>query len=131
MKYLSCLFIVVAIALGFSLTRCTNNDSVQENGSKSPEEELAGFKVPEGFVIELVASERDGIINPVQLTFDDRGRLWTQTARMYPLDPVADIKWNDLLKLMNDSAAKAEHPNFRRLLEFGRASCRERVFQYV
>src|SRR3546814_13162410 len=98
MKYLSCLFIVVAIALGFSLTRCTNNDSVQENRSKSPEEELAGFKVPEGIVIELVASERDGIINPVQLTFDERGRLWNQTARMYTVDQVADIKWNELYR---------------------------------
>src|SRR5690606_31924666 len=59
---------------------------------KTPEEELAGFKLPEGFVIELVASERDGIVNPIDLTFDDAGRLWTQTARMYPLDPVMDIK---------------------------------------
>src|SRR3546814_9085991 len=104
MKYLSCLFIVVAIALVFSLTRCTNNDSVQENGSKSPEEELAGFKVPEGFVIELVASERDGIINPVRLTFDDRGRLWTKPARRYTLDSVAEIQRTVFLKCFNDSA---------------------------
>jgi hypothetical protein len=50
----------------------------------TPEQELAGFKVPEGFVIELVASEKDGLINPIDLTFDDAGRLWTQTAIMYP-----------------------------------------------
>ena len=83
----------------------------------SPEEELAGFKLADGFVIELVASEREGIINPVDLTFDDAGRLWTQTARMYPLDPVADIKWNDLLKLMDDQQAQKNHPAFQRILD--------------
>jgi len=81
----------------------------------SPEEELAGFKLPAGFVMELVASERDGVINPVDLTFDDAGRLWTQTASMYPLDPIADIQWNDLLKLMNDPEAQKKHPDFKRI----------------
>ena len=83
----------------------------------SPEEERAGFRLADGFVIELVASERDGVINPVDLTFDDAGRLWTQTARMYPLDPVADIQWNDLLKLMDDSQAQKNHPAFQRILD--------------
>jgi hypothetical protein len=77
----------------------------------TPEQELAGFKVPKGFVIELVASEKDGVINPIDLTFDDAGRLWTQTAMMYPLDPIADIQWNDLLKLMDDPEAQKNHPN--------------------
>ncbi|WP_149240743.1 c-type cytochrome [Dyadobacter sp. 32] len=83
----------------------------------SPEQELAGFKLAGGFVAELVASERDSIINPIDLTFDDAGRLWTQTARMYPLDPVADIQWNDLLKLMDDPEAQKKHPNFKRILD--------------
>lgn len=81
----------------------------------SPEKELAGFTVPEGFVIELVASEQHGVINPIDLTFDDAGRLWTQTARMYPLDPVTDIKWGQLLALMNDPAAQAKNPQFKRV----------------
>ncbi len=83
----------------------------------TPEQELAGFKVPEGFVIELVASEKEGLINPIDLTFDDAGRLWTQTATMYPLDPIADIQWNDLLKLMDDPEAQKNHPNFKRILD--------------
>ena len=56
----------------------------------SPEEQLAMFTLADGFVIELVASEKNGIINPIDLTFDDAGRLWTQTAEMYPLDPLGD-----------------------------------------
>ncbi len=90
-------------------------DAYLSDGIKTPEEELAGFKLPEGFVMELVASERDGVINPVDLTFDDAGRLWTQTAIMYPLDPVADIQWNDLLKLMDDQEARNNHPAFKRI----------------
>ncbi|MBT5816124.1 MAG: hypothetical protein HOI15_17515, partial [Opitutales bacterium] len=72
---------------------------------QTPEEQLAGFELPDGFVIELVASERDGIINPIDLAFDDAGRLWTQTATMYPLDPAMDIEWGDLLKLMDNPEA--------------------------
>src|SRR5690606_13527905 len=76
----------------------------------SPEQQLAGFKLPEGFVIELVASEREGVVNPIDLTFDDAGRLWTQTARMYALDPVMDIKWDELMKLMDNQEARDAHP---------------------
>src|SRR3546814_13653966 len=47
---------------------------------KTAQEELTGFTLPDGFIIELVASEKDGIANPIDLTFDDAGRLWTQTA---------------------------------------------------
>ncbi|CAG4988808.1 hypothetical protein DYBT9275_00162 [Dyadobacter sp. CECT 9275] len=95
----------------------------QENKSQSvrtkvntPEQEQAGFKLAEGFVIELVASEKDSVVNPIDLTFDDAGRLWTQTARMYPLDPVADIEWDDLLRLMDDQEAQKKHPSFQRIL---------------
>ena len=86
----------------------------------SPEEELAGFKVPEGFVVELVASERDGIINPIDMTFDDAGNLWTQTAEMYPLDPVANIKWNELLRLMNNPEEQEKNESFKRIFKLYR-----------
>lgn len=95
----------------------------------TPEEELAGFTLPAGFVIELVASEKEGIVNPVDLTFDDAGRLWTQTARMYPLDPLADVQWNDLLKLMDDQETQRNHPAFKRVLDLfqGRAKGTDQV----
>ncbi|MBC6999830.1 PVC-type heme-binding CxxCH protein [Cytophaga sp. FL35] len=83
----------------------------------SAEEELAGFDVPEGFVVELVASEEDGVVNPIHIAFDDAGRLWTQTAEMYPMDPVSDIAWHDLLNLMNNPEAQEKDPNFKRALD--------------
>ena len=90
----------------------------------SPEKELAGFTVPEGFVIELVASEKHGVINPIDLSFDDSGRLWTQTAQMYPLDPISGMKWKDFLNLMEDKKTQAEHPEFRRIHDLYRLKTR-------
>lgn len=95
----------------------------------TPEEQLHMFDLAEGFVIELVASEKDGIINPIDLTFDDKGRLWTQTARMYPLDPISDVQWQDLLALMEDEKKQAEHPAFKKVLDLyqGKTPGRDQV----
>ncbi|MDN3667413.1 c-type cytochrome [Algibacter miyuki] len=96
----------------FNLTKKTQSARTEVY---SPEEELAGFTVPDGFVIELVASEKDGIVNPIDLTFDDSGRLWTQTAKMYPLDPVAGIPFREVMKLIEDPVAQQKNPNFKRI----------------
>ena len=81
----------------------------------SPEEQLKKFKLKDGFIIELVASEKDGVVNPIDLTFDDAGRLWTQTARMYPLDPMGELKWKELLKAMESEEANKKNPAFQRI----------------
>src|SRR5271156_1146562 len=49
----------------------------------SPAEAIARMKVPEGFTVELVASEPD-IVNPVAMTFDERGRIWITESFEYP-----------------------------------------------
>ncbi len=41
------------------------------------------MKVPEGFKVELVASEPD-LVNPVAMTFDERGRIWIAESLEYP-----------------------------------------------
>ena len=84
----------------------------------TPEEQLAGFELQDGFVIELVASEEDGIVNPIDLTFDDAGRLWTQTAVMYPLDPFADVQFSEIRKLMEDPDIMQKNPEFERIRNF-------------
>ncbi|MCM8532628.1 MAG: c-type cytochrome [Lentisphaeraceae bacterium] len=83
--------------------------------SLSPEEQIKTFKLQDGFIIELVASEKDGIINPIDMTFDDAGRLWTQTASMYPLDPAAGISFGEILKLLDDPEAQKKYPEFTRV----------------
>jgi len=54
--------------------------------AKTASEQLSSFTLPEGFGIELVSSEEQGVIKPISINFDDKGRLWTQTAKAYPAD---------------------------------------------
>jgi len=63
----------------------------------SPEESLAKIKVPEGFALNVFASEVEfpDLANPVQLQVDAKGRLWAASWNTYP-------KWEPL-KPMNDS----------------------------
>ena len=74
------------------------------------------FKLADGFIIELVASEKNGIINPIDLTFDDAGRLWTQTAEMYPLDPMGDQANRHVRsQIVNPKSKIHQHPEMVRL----------------
>lgn len=58
----------------------------------SPAEALKRFKTPEGFEVQLFASE-PLVRQPVTMTFDDRGRVWVIQYLQYPtpagLKPVA------------------------------------------
>ncbi|HEV7223489.1 MAG TPA: PVC-type heme-binding CxxCH protein, partial [Pirellulales bacterium] len=49
----------------------------------SPAEAVAKMTVPQGFSVELVASEPQ-IVNPVAMTFDERGRIWVTESFEYP-----------------------------------------------
>ncbi len=51
-----------------------------------PQEAISTLKVPQGCKIELVASEKDfpDLINPVQMNWDTKGRLWVAAWPNYP-----------------------------------------------
>ena len=53
----------------------------------SPQEALKSFKLPEGYEINLFASEVEfpDLKKPVQMTFDAKGRLWVTTMPSYPM----------------------------------------------
>ncbi|HEY3897403.1 MAG TPA: discoidin domain-containing protein [Chthoniobacter sp.] len=52
----------------------------------SPEEELKTIQLPEGYSLELVLSERDGIKEPVAIAFDGNGRMYLAEMRTYMQD---------------------------------------------
>ncbi|NBX34078.1 hypothetical protein EBR16_01735, partial [bacterium] len=52
----------------------------------TPEEELKTIELPEGYRLELVLSERDGIREPANLTFDGNGRMYIAELRTYMQD---------------------------------------------
>ena len=56
---------------------------VPPNPPRSAEEALEHMVVPDGFSVEIVAREPD-IVNPVAMSFDDRGRIWVAESIEYP-----------------------------------------------
>jgi glucose/arabinose dehydrogenase len=56
------------------------------NKPYSPQEAVRRMTVPEGFRVELVASEPD-LVNPIAMTFDDRGRIFVTESVEYPRKP--------------------------------------------
>src|SRR5579872_6703275 len=79
---------VVVVVCAFALLLCfgraaDDKPGVQPAGPLSPREEMATFKLPKGFHVELVASEPD-VIDPVAMAFDEDGRLFVAEMRGYP-----------------------------------------------
>jgi mono/diheme cytochrome c family protein/glucose/arabinose dehydrogenase/lysophospholipase L1-like esterase len=80
----------------------------QKNGKLTylyGEEALSKFKMAPGYKIELFASEKEfaDLANPVQLSFDNQGRLWVATMPTYPHYRPGDPKPNDKLLILEDT----------------------------
>ena len=67
---------------------------------RSPAEERKTFHLPPGFDAELVAAEPD-IHKPINLAFDDRGRLWVTDTVEYPF-PAKGRRPRDTVKILED-----------------------------
>jgi putative heme-binding domain-containing protein len=87
---------------GASFAFAQNEPHVQETDPLSPAEALKSFHLPEGFTIELVASE-PLIAKPINLRFDAKGRLLVTTTTDYPF-PQID-KPGDRLQILEDRDA--------------------------
>lgn len=57
-----------------------------EGTALTAQEQLKKFHLPEGYEIELVVQESEDLGKFVSVYFDQRGRMWTQTALEYPID---------------------------------------------
>jgi putative heme-binding domain-containing protein len=71
----------------------------------TPEEEIAGMKVPAGLEVRLFASEREfpALAKPNQLAFDEKGRLWVSCMPTYPQWKPGDPRPNDRLLICEDN----------------------------
>ena len=69
-----------------------------------PEESLKSFTVPEGYEVNLFASEKEfpELKNPVQFTFDAKGRLWVCTMPTYPMY-LPGTPVNDKILILEDT----------------------------
>ena len=86
----------------------TNFKPSEKNGDPKylyGQEALDQLHVAPGYKIELFASEEDfvDLANPVQLSFDNQGRLWVATMPSYPHYKPGDEKPNDKLLILEDT----------------------------
>jgi putative membrane-bound dehydrogenase-like protein len=66
----------------------------------SPADAIKKMTVPDGFTVELVASEPD-VVNPIAMTFDERGRIWITESVEYPRSSAGPGK--DRIKILEDT----------------------------
>jgi glucose/arabinose dehydrogenase/mono/diheme cytochrome c family protein len=86
----------------------TNYVPSVKNGSKEylyGDEALQTMTVPPGYKVELFASEKEfpNLANPMQLSFDDKGRLWVATMPTYPHYRPGDPRPDDKLIIYEDT----------------------------
>lgn len=81
------LFVGALICLAYTTpaawAQIPHGQSAPPGPALSPAEAIKKMTVPEGFSVEVVASEPD-IMNPVAMTIDERGRFWITESFEYP-----------------------------------------------
>ena len=95
------------VAAADAKTEALPNIGEMDKGIKylSAEESLKTLVVPQGYQIELFADESKfpDLANPVQLSFDNKGRLWVATMPIYPHYRPGDPLPNDKLIILEDT----------------------------
>ena len=72
---------------------------------KYGDEAVKALTTPEGYKVELFASEKEfpNLANPMQVSFDNKGRLWVATMPTYPHYRPGDPLPNDKLLIYEDT----------------------------
>jgi putative membrane-bound dehydrogenase-like protein len=82
----------------------TSNQLPATTKALSPEETQKQIQVPPGFEVRLFASEPE-VVNPVAMTWDERGRLWVLELYEYPKGAPKGEKGRDRIKILEDTDA--------------------------
>ncbi|QMW00774.1 PVC-type heme-binding CxxCH protein [Spirosoma foliorum] len=90
------------------LPEVKTNFNPEKNGSLTylyGQEALSKLKVPQGYKIELFASEEEfpDLAKPMQMSFDNKGRLWVAAMPSYPHYKPGDPKPNDKILILEDT----------------------------
>jgi putative heme-binding domain-containing protein len=78
---------------------------------QTPAEELATLQVHADYALNLFASEADGVVKPLQIRWDERGRLWVLCPVSYPQVRPGE-KANDRIVICEDSNGDGRADNF-------------------
>jgi putative heme-binding domain-containing protein len=93
--------LTTCIALFATSALAQPNPNVASTDPLSPADEKKALHLPPGFEIQLVASEPD-IHKPINIAFDDKGRLWVTDTVEYPFPAPPDRKARDSVKILED-----------------------------
>ena len=76
-------FLILFAVFAISMQQVSAQRELKNIPAPDPELEKATFKVPEGFEVNLFASD-PVIAKPIQMNFDEDGRLWIASSEVYP-----------------------------------------------
>ncbi|MCC6287945.1 MAG: c-type cytochrome [Chitinophagaceae bacterium] len=86
------------------------NEHIRSTIARTPEKERQGFKLPEGFEIQLYASEPD-IGKPINFAFDAKGRMWVTQSFEYPFAAIPG-KGKDRVSILEDTDGDGKADKF-------------------
>lgn len=76
-------------------------ENIRPTDALTPQEEEKAFHLPPGFEIHLVTSEPE-IGKPMNIAFDDKGRLWVTCTTEYPFPSLpVDKPGKDMIKIIS------------------------------
>ncbi|MEM7230890.1 MAG: PVC-type heme-binding CxxCH protein [Planctomycetota bacterium] len=109
-----------AIAKGVSIPkRAKPTRRPPPPGVSTPEQiakEIAAFQAMKGLEVGLFASEGDGVVNPLQMRWDNSNRLWVLCAPTYPhIDP--GERPRDYVLVCEDTNGDGRADRFHRFAE--------------
>ncbi len=93
-------FAGLTMLVGAARAQIPHNQDRPPNPARSPQEAARAMTVPSGFTVEVVASEPD-LVNPVAMTFDERGRIWVTESLEYPRRPAGPGR--DRVRVLEDT----------------------------
>jgi putative membrane-bound dehydrogenase-like protein len=94
--------LTLALSLTFTIGALAGPYDPAPTPHLAPDEAVKKFRVPEGFEVRLFAAEPD-VVNPVAMTWDDRGRLWVVELLDYPYTTKEGAKNRDRVKVLEDT----------------------------
>jgi putative heme-binding domain-containing protein len=99
-----CMAFCIAAATGLSAAPAADPfaEYVRSTEPLAPEAAARTFRLPDGFEIQLFAAEPE-IAKPMNMAFDERGRLWVTDSREYPFAAPLDKKGRDTIKVLEDT----------------------------
>lgn len=83
------------------------NTDPPDSNPPSPQEMVELIQVPEGFTVTLFAGEPD-VQQPINMEFDDRGRLWVAENYTYSGGPY-ETKLRDRIVILEDTNGDGRH----------------------